>query len=298
MTSLCVPPAAGAGAAALADFGASVFAGGPASGRRGRGTATATELVASAPGGGSSETLSRGAGCGPACRNRALTRIAVAPTVAATKAAASRGPQPMAARKAKPRQPPGSASRPRSDRLAFPLGNFPHRTLRPRIRSRLVAARPGAARHDAGKRPALTTRRFAIGRQANRDPCSLPDMTFDLHDAAMQRQQSFHDRHAEAGPVVAAVVGRARLKERLAHPRQILFPDADPGILDRDDDSVRFPAALGARRDRDLAAAIGELDRVAEQIEHDLVQRALVGDDRGQIVDNLADERDAAFARP
>ena len=78
-----------------------------------------------------------------------------APTEAATKAAASRGPQPMPARKAKPppSQPGASMSRLRSDRLAFPLGTFPHRALWPAIRLRLVAMQLSSA--ERSERPAI-----------------------------------------------------------------------------------------------------------------------------------------------
>ena len=52
--------------------------------------------------------------------------------------------------------------------------------------------------------------------------------------AAVQRDQALDDRQAEPGAVVAAVVGRARLEERIADARQIVGADADAGVLDRD----------------------------------------------------------------
>ena len=54
--------------------------------------------------------------------------------------------------------------------------------------------------------------------------------------AAVQRHQALDDRKPEAGAVVAAVVGGARLEERPADARQIVGADADAGVLDRDQD--------------------------------------------------------------
>ena len=55
---------------------------------------------------------------------------------------------------------------------------------------------------------------------------------------------------------------------------------------------------FGARADRDRAAAIGEADRVRQQIEQDLVERALVGDHLRQIVGASLSELNAGLARP
>ncbi len=60
----------------------------------------------------------------------------------------------------------------------------------------------------------------------------------------MQRQQPLDDRQAEPGAVVAAVVARARLEERIADARQIVGADADAGVLDRDRRCAAFASAL------------------------------------------------------
>ena len=52
--------------------------------------------------------------------------------------------------------------------------------------------------------------------------------------AAMQLDQALDDRQAEAGAVVTAVIGGARLEERIADAAQIVLADADAGVLDRD----------------------------------------------------------------
>jgi hypothetical protein len=46
----------------------------------------------------------------------------------------------------------------------------------------------------------------------------------------MQSDKALHDRQAEAGSFVLALIGLARLEERIADPRQVLGVDADPGI--------------------------------------------------------------------
>src|SRR3974377_1793193 len=72
---------------------------------------------------------------------------------------------------------------------------------------------------------------FAIDRQQYGHFRSFTQTTLDIEVAAMQPNQAFHDGQPEAGAVVPPVVGGARLEERLAHPRQIVFADADAGIF-------------------------------------------------------------------
>ena len=50
-------------------------------------------------------------------------------------------------------------------------------------------------------------------------------------------------------------------------------------------------------RHRDAAAGLGELDRIRQQVEHDLLEGALVGDDVGQIVGIAHDQFEAGVAR-
>src|ERR1700738_4872835 len=124
----------------------------------------------------------------------------------------------------------------------------------------------------------------------NDDASSLADATFDFHPTPMQRQQSLYDRYAETGPVVATVIGRPRLEEWLAGAGGNPGPDANPGVLDLDDHMGGFMTGFiagtmaGIHRggDSDDAAAIGEFDGVGEQVQHDLEERPLVGDDPGQ----------------
>src|SRR4029077_13031576 len=108
-----------------------------------------------------------------------------------------------------------------------------------------------------------------------RDPGAFADPATDRDVAAMQLDQTLDDREAEPGPVMAPVVGSARLEKRPADPGQVLLADADAIVLDHDRDH----GALGGGADFDAAAAVGELDRVRQQVYQNLLEGALVGDD-------------------
>src|SRR5262249_60388954 len=130
-------------------------------------------------------------------------------------------------------------------------------------------AGPGRAGPLApGRRPG-PGRSPAVHRQAERAARALPQPALDLETPAVQRQQTLDDRQAQAGAVVATVVARSRLEERIPEVRQILRADADPVVLHGDHDS----SALRPRADRDPTAPIGELDRVGKEVEHDLTER-------------------------
>ena len=96
----------------------------------------------------------------------------------------------------------------------------------------------------------------------------------------MQLDQPLDDRKAEAGAVMRAVVGGAHLEERIADVAQILLARCRRRCPRR---RASHRRRRRSRRDRDLAAALGELDRVGEEIDQDLLHGALVGDDVGQV---------------
>ena len=57
----------------------------------------------------------------------------------------------------------------------------------------------------------------------------------------------------------------------------------------------RGPSTVGG--DRHLAAALGELDRVGDEIDHDLLERPRIAGDDGQIERRVGGELDAVLAR-
>src|SRR5262245_3650052 len=230
-----------------------------------------------------SEPLNIGAGCWPVWNHKPFTRIAMAATAAKPKAMASLRRH----RKACSTNQRRSSS---SSSAAF-LPRAPLRTdLHPLVVMLFGGWRAGVARLG---NPGAFARAFAIDRQANGDAGALPKPALDANVAAVQRQQALDDRNAEPGAVMAAVVGRARLEERIADARQVLGVDTDARV----GNGHRDAAALVARAHRHLAAGIGELDGVGDQVEHDLIERALVGDDVGQIVCQPRSELDPLLAR-
>src|SRR5215470_16437522 len=66
------------------------------------------------------------------------------------------------------------------------------------------------------------------------------------------------------------------LLERPAEARQLVRGNADPGVAHAQARAL----AVVAQRHHDLPARRRELDRVREQIEQDLLERAAVGDER------------------
>ena len=117
-------------------------------------------------------------------------------------------------------------------------------------------------------------RAFAIERQTYVDPGALADAAANVDFAAVQPHQSFDDRQTETGAAMTAVIGSARLKVRLADAGQIFFVDADAVVFDNE----VYGAGFRVRADGDFTAAIGKADRIGEEIEQDLTERALVGD--------------------
>src|SRR5437016_1410974 len=118
-------------------------------------------------------------------------------------------------------------------------------------------------------------------RQAHGDRGAEARPAGDLERAAVQLDQAAADRQAEAG---AAVLARERvldLVEGLADPRQLVRRDADAAVRYGDGEAA---ALLEPRVERDGAALGRELDRVGQEIEQDLLDRARIGLDRRQVV--------------
>ena len=116
---------------------------------------------------------------------------------------------------------------------------------------------------------------------ARRRECDLDQgagvrRALDAEMRAVGLRQRLGQRQTEAGPARAPASGSRRLPERFERRLHIRLAHADTGIAH----AQHRLAAVGKRRRYDhLAARAGELDRVRQQIEHDLAQRPLVGDD-------------------
>ena len=105
-------------------------------------------------------------------------------------------------------------------------------------------------------------------------------LALDRDVASHQLREAAHDREAEARAAEAARGRGIGLRERLEQARALLFGEPDAGVGDRDRD-LRSAVAerLGAGMQRD-AAALGELDRVAEQVEQHLPHARRIADQR------------------
>ena len=107
-----------------------------------------------------------------------------------------------------------------------------------------------------------------------------PDLAFDPDVAAHQLDQPRRDRQAEAGAAEAAGRRAVRLRERLEDQLLLVARDADAGVDDRE---VQADLAGQLRRDVDAQPdlpAVGELDRVADQVDEHLPQPQRVADER------------------
>ena len=98
--------------------------------------------------------------------------------------------------------------------------------------------------------------------------------------AAHQLRESPADGQPEPGPAVAARRRAIDLAERLEQTVHPVLGDADPGVADREVEPVPVARVepLGAGRDHHLPA-LGELDRVVQQVDQDLPQPRDVADD-------------------
>src|SRR5580704_9739990 len=148
-------------------------------------------------------------------------------------------------------------------------------------------------RNRPSRRPGFgQSQTFAIDREPDTHPRALAYAAADVEIAAMQSHQPFDDRQSETGAAMSAVIACPRLEIRLADAGEILLVDANAAIFDHE----RDVPGVHAGTDGDLAAAIGEPDRVGHEIDQNLIDRALVGDHVRQFAGRHFVERDARLA--
>ena len=132
---------------------------------------------------------------------------------------------------------------------------------------------------------------FTINRQTHRDASALARTAAHHQFAIVEADQSLDDGKTEARAVMRAVVGTLCLEELVADLRHVFSRNADTVVFDGN----KNVTALGARSNFHPTAAIGELDRVGHQVDHDLLERALVGVDFRQIARQIEFEFKTAF---
>ena len=106
----------------------------------------------------------------------------------------------------------------------------------------------------------------------------------------MQADEAAHDREAEAGAFIGAIVGGARLEEGIAEMVRSLARMPMPVSATLTMTNCRRDARLMVT----LPAARREFDRVGQEVEQNLLIGPLVADD---LVELFADRRERARRR-
>ena len=108
-----------------------------------------------------------------------------------------------------------------------------------------------------------------------------PSVALDRHAAAEQLGELAAERQAEAGALHATLERAVDLRELLEDALLVLGGDADAGVGDRERDARRS-SGQPARRHAHLAA-LGELERVGDEVAQDLRHLRLVGVERRHV---------------
>ena len=120
--------------------------------------------------------------------------------------------------------------------------------------------------------------------QREPEPAADAGRAVDTDRAAHRLDQLTAHGEADAGPGVRAPAAAVHLAERLEQLRDVAGRDADARVLDHD------PRMVAVTPDRELhPAVVGELERVGEQVAHDLAQAHRIGHDaqRGRTLQGL-----------
>ena len=127
------------------------------------------------------------------------------------------------------------------------------------------------------------------------DPCAATLLAGDVEGAAVQFGQPPRQRQPEAGALAAAGEAAIDLAERLARDRDLGRRHPETGIA-----HLEFDAAVGAAAhgEDDGAAGIGEFDRIAEQVQQDLLEPGRVGDQRRHLVFDFDRQAQPSGRRP
>src|SRR5688500_16229608 len=138
----------------------------------------------------------------------------------------------------------------------------------------------------------LPPRRALRRRQRQREGAPIARYALRREVAPHPSREVAADREAEPHSLRLARQPLIDLHERLEDARELVRRDADAGIPHRDRDaSLPLPAA-----DTDLAPFLGELDRVGQQVEQDLLQLLVVGAHAQRGLALVVHEADAAGA--
>src|SRR5262249_49963651 len=115
-----------------------------------------------------------------------------------------------------------------------------------------------------------------VERQRQRERAPLPDLTLHPNATAVVLDDLFADWQPQAGALGFLLERVTRLHELLEHLRLILPRDAHARVGDAD-----FNSAVDGAGAADDRTRVGELDRVRQQVNHDLDQAVRVAHDHG-----------------
>src|SRR3984885_4054126 len=122
-------------------------------------------------------------------------------------------------------------------------------------------------------------RRRERQRQRHRDGGAFMELALYRDLAGMQGDQALDDRQAKTGAFVPPLIGLAGLEEGVADPLEIVGRDAHAGI----GAAKNQPRSVDRGGSRHPTAALGELDGVGDEVQHDLLERARIAVHEGQV---------------
>ena len=157
-------------------------------------------------------------------------------------------------------------------------------------RRRGSACRRGAAR-PSSRGIWLGTSAASTG-SAMRKRRAAALLALDRDRPAHQLDEALRDGEAEAGPAEPARRRRVDLAERREQPVHPVRWDPDPGVAHRRARAGRSRIRVGSASTRTTTSpAVGELDRVREQVQQHLAEAGLVAEDPGGrvLVDQTAE---------
>src|SRR4051794_23361983 len=94
-----------------------------------------------------------------------------------------------------------------------------------------------------------------------------------LDIAAVEARESLDQREAETETALAPILGTVDMGEHLEDLRKYVGSDAEPRVLDPEDDL----SIVEGRRQPDLPSRLGVLGGITEEIDEDLSKSSRVG---------------------
>src|SRR5688500_13381336 len=185
------------------------------------------------------------------------------------------------------REPPARAARARASPRPLETDSVMRQVVRDFARRRAIPPRPT---RRAGSRPPATLRRcrfrLLLGGKAELEFRSNADSAVDGDVTAHSAREIAADRQAESGAFARAGECAPDLHERREDRFQLVLRYSRARIEHRQDDGVSARLA----RESDLPARVRKLDRVRDEIQHDLLDFRAIGERHGTVATFLVVE--------